>query len=471
MNQTVMLPLWAVTAGGLLVAWAVYSLLLVPGVRWFFRRRANLLIGELNDRLDLRIPPIALTRRKVLVDRLVYDPRVIQEVDDYCETEGVPRDVAVSRVRHYAGEVVPAFNAYVYFRFGSWLSKRITELLYRVRLGYADEEGLHNIDPNSSVVFVMNHRSNVDYVLVAYLALNRVALSYAVGEWARVWPLQQLVRAMGAYFVRRGSGNRLYRRVLERYVQMAVEGGAAQAVFPEGGLSRDGLMREPRIGLLDYMLRKFDPDGDRDIVFVPVALNYDRVLEDRTLLAENEPHAEHKSGRHAARTAMRFALRNLSLRMRGKLYRFGYACANFGSPISLREYTRSLGWTPYRDPPDTRIERVKGLAEELMLKVGELVPVLPVSLLSTIFLSEPERWRSIAELQTETKTLLASLGDRGARIYLPREDESYFVTVGVRMLTLRHLVDERGEKYRPVARELPVLRYYANAIQHLLKPK
>lgn len=405
-----------------------------------------------------------------MIDRLVYDPKVIQEVDDYCDTEGVPRDVAVARVRHYASEVVPAFNAYVYFRFGSWLSKRIMELLYRVRLGYADEQGLRSIDAKSSVVFVMNHRSNVDYVLVAYLASKRVALSYAVGEWARVWPLQQLIRALGAYFVRRGSGNRLYRRVLERYVQMAVEGGATQAVFPEGGLSRDGLMREPRIGLLDYMLRSFDPDGDKDIVFVPVAINYDRVLEDRTLLSDNDPLAERKSGGQAAKTAMSFLLRNLWLRIRGKLYRFGYACANFGSPISLRDYTKALGWSPHRDSPDKRIQGVKNLAGELMRRIGELIPVLPVSLLAVAFLKDPGRWWSVTELQIETRGLLETLQDGGAQIYLPRKDEDYFVTVGMRMLTLRHLVEEQEDRYKAVDSELVVLRYYANAIQHLLGP-
>ena len=49
-------------------------------------------------------------------------------------------------------------------------------------------------------------------------AAEKAALSYAVGEWARVWPLQSLVRAMGAYFVRRNSKDALYRKVLERYV-------------------------------------------------------------------------------------------------------------------------------------------------------------------------------------------------------------------------------------------------------------
>ena len=83
----------------------------------------------------------------------------------------------------------------------------------------------------------MNHRSNMDYVLVAFLAAERVALSYAVGEGARVWPLQQLIRSMGAYFVRRDSREPLYRKVLARYVHMAVAGGLAglytsAAVYP-----------------------------------------------------------------------------------------------------------------------------------------------------------------------------------------------------------------------------------------------
>ena len=140
------------------------------------------------------------------------------------------------------------------------------------------------IAPDSTVVFVMNHRSNMDYILVAFLAAEKTALSYAVGEWAKIWPLQTLIRAMGAYFVRRKSGNPLYRRVLERYIHMATKEGVCQAVFPEGGLSRDGCLGNPKLGVLDYMLRNFDPLSDRDIVFIPVGLNYDRTLEDRSLL-------------------------------------------------------------------------------------------------------------------------------------------------------------------------------------------
>jgi glycerol-3-phosphate O-acyltransferase len=151
------------------------------------------------------------------------------------------------------------------------------------------------------VVFVMNHRSNMDYIVASYLAAERAALSYAVGEWAQVIGLQQLIRAMGAYFVRRNSKDELYRRVLERYIAMATEAGVTQAVYPEGGLTKDGAMREPRFGVIDYMLRGYHHGGERDLVFVPLGLNYDRVLEDRTQLRSGDAATPRVGGLQAAR--------------------------------------------------------------------------------------------------------------------------------------------------------------------------
>ncbi len=94
-----------------------------------------------------------------------------------------------------------------------------------------------------------------------------------------------LIRLWGAYFIRRRSRGALYRKVLSRYVQMATNGGDTQAFYPEGGLSLTGRLQPPKVGLLSYLVDGFDPDGARDIVFVPVAINYDRVLEDRVLIA------------------------------------------------------------------------------------------------------------------------------------------------------------------------------------------
>lgn len=467
MTTTVTLPLWLALVGGTVCAWFLASRLLLPGVRWFFRRRINTLTKRLNQRLHLKIPAIAMTKREVLIDRLVYDPKVLRELASYSASTGIPPEVALREVEGYAREIVPAFNAYLYFSFGNRIGRAIVNLLYRVRLGHAESRALRQIPDTASVVFVMNHRSNIDYILVAYLASKRVALSYAVGEWARVWPIQQIVRALGAYFVRRGSGNELYRRVLECYVQMAINGGAVQAIFPEGGLSRDGLLRPPKIGLIDYMLRAFDPAGERDIVFVPVGLNYDRVLEDRTLLAGDFAKAERRSGFAAVGNGLRFIGSHLWLRLRGRWFRFGYACANFGAPISLKAYLARAGWNPATLARDERGKRVTELAVELMNAVAQVVPVLPVSLVARVFMDAPGGSFTEDEVRTRSLDLQKRYEALGAHVYVPRSDADYSVLVGLRILTLRKLVLESEGRYRVNPGEVALVRYYANAIAHL----
>ena len=471
MMAGVVVPLWLALLAGFFALWAVLDRLLLPSVRWFIRRRVNLVIHELNDLLDLRLPAFKLTQRRILVDRLTFDPRVLAAVEDYCREHDVPNDVAMQKVERYAKEIVPAFNAYLYFRFGSWLAKSIAQKLYRVRLGYTDEKGLRSIDPNASVVFVMNHRSNMDYILVSYLALNRMALSYAVGEWARIWPVQQLVRAMGAFFVRRGSGNQLYRRVLCRYVQMSTEAGVVQAVFPEGGLTQTGRLQEPRIGLLKYMVECFNPEGERDLVFIPVAVNYDRVLEDRTLLHAADPRADKRSGGYALRTTLRFAMHNFWLMLKGGWYSFGYAAANFGTPISMRQYLKNMQIDFRQLSGKTKIENILDLARELMQSVGQMIPVLPVSLIAYVFAEQPERAFSDLELKARVQSLISELEQKGAHVYVPRGDRDYALTVGLRMLTLRHIVTEEEHLYRAAPNEQSILNYYASALTHFIPLK
>ncbi len=291
MNATVEVPAWLFVLAAGLAVWALYEHLVVPALHWFVSSRANRVIDELGARLRIDIRPFQRTRRQALIHRLLTDPKLQQAAEQWAKDNHLPVLVGLQAVERYAREIVPAFNAYLYFRIGYWLGRKVSQALYRVRIGYVDAEGLAKIEPTATVVFVMNHRSNMDYVLAGYLAADQAALSYAVGEWAKFWPLSALIRAMGAYFVRRNSRDPLYRRVLECYIAMATEAGVPQAVFPEGGLTRDGLMREPRLGVLDYMLRGFRINGERDLVFVPLGLNYDRVLEDRTLLLAAKPDA------------------------------------------------------------------------------------------------------------------------------------------------------------------------------------
>jgi len=424
MSNDVLVPSWIFfTLAAISTLWLLQHLLL-PSARWFFRRRANRLIDEVNNKLALRIPSFKLTNREVLIDRLMYDKRVIAMVDELAREKEMPREVLMRKVRTYAKEIVPAFNAIIYFKAAYWVAKRLVHALYRVRLGFADDKALAELDENSSVVFVMNHRSNMDYILATYLAAERTALSYAVGE-----------------------------------------GGVPQAIFPEGKLSRTGELGPPKLGLLGYLVRGFDPNTARDIVFVPVGINYDRVLEDRTLLrhAQNLPH------RHSGYTVFKslsFLGKNLSQALLGKRYRYGYACVNFGEPLSLKKW---ITLQHQNTNPLPLLHDAKPLADALMDSIGQITPILPVALVATVFNDNHNTTLSELALKSKVFELLESLEAAGYRAYIPRSDVDYAVSVGVRMFTLRKVLLEQDGGLQVNTDEIPLLQYYSNSIQHLLQ--
>ncbi len=441
MFRTVELPLWLVI---LILAFAgvtFASHFLFPSVRWFFRRRMERAVAEINKRLKRPIEPFKLARRADTIERLIYDRDVLAAVAEHAKATGVPEAVAHERARRYAREIVPSFSASAYFGFAIRAARWLSRALYDVRVTNYDE-ALETIDPGATVVFVMNHRSNMDYVLVTYLVAERAALSYAVGEWARIWPLRTLIRAMGAYFIRRKSRDALYRRVLARYVSMATEAGVTQAVFPEGGLSLDGRVHPPKLGILSYMLDGYDPAG-RDVVFVPVALNYDRVLEDRVLIEAGRTGV--RRFRASIPTILRFVTRHVWNRLRGRFQRFGIAAVGFGAPLSLRDFLASAEADP-----------IPGLGEELMARVAAVVPRLPVPLAAA------------ALLEAEGPVVRAAISDRVGAALAAEGDHGLAVESALDLMVRRRLVLAEGDTIRAAPAERELLAFYAASVPHLV---
>lgn len=437
MFNTVELPVWALVLICLLAGVTAASHLLFPSVRWFFRRRAERVVARLNTRLTRPIQPFKLAQRHDMIQQILYDPDVIRAVNAYADENKVPDNVAFETAERYAREIVPAFSASVYFGFGARAARWLATALYRVRVVNQDRNIIRDIDPDATVVAIMNHRSNMDYVLVTYLVAGDTPLSYAVGEWARRWPLRPLIKMMGGYFIRRKSLNALYRKVLARYVQLATKEGVVQAVFPEGGLSRTGGLLEPKLGILSYITADFDPSGSRDIVFLPVGLNYDRVLEDRTLI--NAAGNGKTRFRFRWLTVLRYVGRHLGQRLTGRFHKLGMAAVSFGEPVSLKALMQDRG---EMDPKD--------LAAHLMHEVGKAVPILPVPLIARHLVS----YEGAAPLDV----LKSAFGD---------EDAQAPMHEALRMLEVRGVVTIQEAHVRVADGFMPLMTYYAATIEHV----
>ncbi|MFO7920401.1 MAG: 1-acyl-sn-glycerol-3-phosphate acyltransferase [Nioella sp.] len=449
MTTMIEIPAWALFLVLLFAAVTALDRVLMPSVRWYLRRRLERAVERLNKRLAFPIQPFKLARRNDTILRLRYDPEVAQAVLDHAREHGIREDVVAQQAERYAREIVPSFSAFTYFAFAIRAARFLSRTLYKVKVGAQNNAALEAIGSDKTVVFVMNHRSNMDYVLVTWLAADRSALAYAVGEWARVWPLQPLIRALGGYFIRRRHNTPLYRKVLARYVQMATEAGVTQAVFPEGSLSRSGALREPKLGLLSYILDGFTPGQSRDVVFVPVAINYDRVMEDRALINAGK----RQGGRFSLRPILRYLRLLIWQKLTFQPTRYGMAAVSFGEPVSLSEFIRD-------NDSDSGV-----LGRDLMARIGRVMPVLPFPVIAHAVACGV---RSRAELLPAIEARFEAALAAGAPVFLPERAFDYTIDAVLQTLSGRRILQLQGDSFALTEEGTALMAFYAQSVAPVL---
>ena len=204
---------------------------------------------------------------------------------------------------------------------------------------------------------------------------------------------------------------------------------------------------------MNYIVTDFEPGKSRDVVFVPVALNYDRVLEDRVLLAAAG--ATERKFRFRWRDAVRYFFKHLYQRLTGRFLRYGYAAVSFGAPLSLASFTNGK-----------KGDMTADIGRELMARIRAIVPVLPIPLVATSLL-EAAKPVSRAELAERVAAQISRLAAAGAHVELFNGDIATEVENAVNHLLMRQLVDEVADGVQ-MAGEHGLLQYYANSIAHLL---
>jgi len=430
-----------------------------------FRRSARLVIRRFRARLDR----YKLVERNLIREQLLLDPRVLAAIEEHARVHSIGEAAARRLVNEYVDEIVPFFNVLSYYKLGYNLSRVLISLLYKSSIEYRDQAALDRIPRRDVVVYLMNHRSNADYVVVAYVLARVVSISYAVGEWARTWPLEYVFKSFGSYFIRRRFRDPLYHTVLERYVQQITRNGVTQGIFPEGGLSRDGALLPAKIGLLDYIVRTMvDPGFSRDLWLVPVAINYDRVLEDRSLIRERIVGTPRLSWWTRLSGVAGFLFANTGRLLTGRLQRYGRVAVNFGTPISVR------GWLEAQPPGILRLSKaerlphLQRLGDEALARIASVIPVTPVPLAAAALLSfggsVVPRSR-LLERMDEIRDHLDGFNAKVVRRELPVAD---VWERAWRMFAMRRLVLAQGEDLVILPAQRPLLEYYANSIRHLL---
>ena len=442
------------------------------------------LAGLLIQRFARRTGQRTLLRQRARVDRfklasrahiraqLIQDDAIRAAIRDHAHETGESEPAAERRVHAYIQEIVPFFNVIAYFQIGMRVSRAVLNLFYKVTVEFEDRTAIQRLPKDAVLVYLMNHRSNADYVLVGYALSGQVAISYAVGEWARAFPLEHLFKAFGAYFIRRRYREKLYHTVLERYVQLITRQGVTQGIFLEGGLTRDGKLRPPKIGLLDYVLGiAREPEYKGRLYIVPVAVNYDRVLEDRSLLhelarSEGRPRPSRLTQMY---DVIRFVFWNAGRIATRRWKRYGRAAVLVGRPVPLKPwFDREPAL--FALPRAERLAKVQAFSDEVMDRIGRLVPVTPVALACAAIQSFDSDFIPRARLLERMEEMRDALVELNSRVLRADRDIEETFDRAWRMLRMRRMLAESGGGYAVLPRGRPLVNYYANSIMHLLGP-
>ncbi|MEZ5660914.1 MAG: 1-acyl-sn-glycerol-3-phosphate acyltransferase [Burkholderiaceae bacterium] len=467
------LPLWIFIILLLGAAITVFQYAIYPLIAAYLNTRSRMVIEEVSPRLQLKLSQFSLTRRHVLADRLASDDQVVAALDDFAAAKGLSREQIRRETWRMAWDIVPAFNPYFYFRVGYRMARACLTALYRVRVAFADEASLAEVSTDDAVVFIINHRSNLDYAVANYLTARRTILSFGVGEWSRIWPIQPVMRMAGGYFVRRNSGDPHYRLLLKRYVQLATQAHVPHAIFIEGQLSNDGSVSPPRIGLVSYITEDFDPRRYGDIVFIPVGLNYDWVLEDVNVTRFQSADFQAKGRVYVLWQAARFLVRVVRDLVR-RQQRFGLHCSHFGRPISFRRWlaARDVDWREL--DRSARYREISALGERLHDDLSTLVPATPMTVLCRIWFDTPGFSGTQADVHERFEALVRTLRERGCHVELRHgrdgSDDTRRSLDHALAIALKRRLLQRGPDGRIslVSANAALVNYYGNSVSQFL---
>lgn len=278
---------------------------------------------------------------------------------------------------------------------------------------------LRTLNKTHGLIFLPSHRSYVDTLVLSEVLRRHDFPQNLVlgGDNLSFWPVAPVARRAGVIFIRRKFGaDPVYKFAMRSYLSFIVEKRFNLEWYIEGGRSRTGKLREPRLGLLSYVVDAVEQLDDADVMLVPTSIVYDQLHEIAALAEETAGGAKKPEG---VGWLLKYA--------KAQRTHLGGARVRFGEPFSLREELAAT-----QDDP-AQLEKV---AFRVMDEINAATPISATSLAGFAMLGAEDR----AYTATEIEAILAPLLDYIARRELPGPDPALCRGLGL-LETLRELTE------------------------------
>jgi glycerol-3-phosphate O-acyltransferase len=408
-----------------------------------------------------------LSTRRLLVDQVLAAEPVKDAIAEQARRDKSKPEDAWKKAHAYAWEIAADYSNPV-VRSASFLLSHVWNRIYDGML-------VHHLDafkaaaPGHEVVYVPCHRSHMDYLVLSYLLYERgiVPPHIAAGINLNLPVIGTILRKGGAFFMRRSfRGNPLYSAVFTEYVAQLVSGGYSLEYFIEGGRSRTGRLLQPKGGMISMTVRAFLRQPKKPVLFQPVYIGYEKLLEGNSYLDE-------LIGRPKEKESIWVLLWSIPKILRQN---YGQVVVNFGEAIPLNDVLAKHApeWNGEAlgedDKPAWLSDTVDALAQQIQVHVNGAADVNPINLLALALLSTPKHAMGEADLVAQielSKTLLSEMPYSHHVTVTPHTPER-IIAHGEEINVLRRIQHPLGDVLDVVNEDTAVLMtYYRNNVLHL----
>ena len=318
-----------------------------------------------------------ISNRRTLVASILNS----NSIKNYIETESEGNSKKFARLRKKASKYVWEICSdmsypfiYLYDRGLTWFWNSRYENLEV--LGF---EEIRKIAPTNSLIFSPCHRSHIDYLALSYLLYYKDLMlpQIVAGKNLNLPLVGPLLRKGGAFFMRRSfSGNRLYSVVFYEHLRKLMQRGHSIEFFPEGGRSRSGKLMPPRPGIISMILRSFLGMDEKQVSFVPIAINYEKVLEGNSYIKEVMGANKKKE-----------SLKDIISVFRDFRNYLGEAYLQFAEPINLNDFLKEYPLNENLSEKDWLFRVTPILGKRIMHHINEATVVTSTALFSMALLN------------------------------------------------------------------------------------
>ena len=407
-----------------------------------------------------------LSTRRLLVDRVLDAEPVRKAITEQARRDKTDYMEAWKKAHECAWEIAadyshPLVRSLSFALTGFW--NRIYE---GVNVNHMDS--LKAVAPGHEVVYVPCHRSHMDYLLLSYLLYTKgmVPPHIAAGVNLNLPVIGPVLRKGGAFFLRRSfKANALYSAVFSEYVAQLVGGGYALEYFIEGGRSRTGRLMAPKGGMIAMTVKAYLRAPQRPVVFQPVYIGYERLIEGKSYLDELTGQPKQKETVWALIKAGFEILRE----------HYGKVTVNFGEPIYLGDSLakHAPDWRNDRDSTDGKLpwlaDVVEELAQQINVNINRAADVNPINLLALALLSTPKHAMDERDLIGQLELSKRILNDEpyGPRVTVTAMNAKSIIAYGEEMGAVCRIKHPLGDVLAMQGETAVLQSYFRNNVLHL----